>query len=71
MSRSLCHERRSYQEAYADLTLHRPTQIVYWVKSSNPSNDTFRRVSRDDRSAFPFHRDAVQLDVRPRCFEDK
>lgn len=34
----------------------RAVQTVYWVKSSDPSTDTLRRVSRDDRSAFPFHR---------------
>src|SRR5436309_1607103 len=29
---------------------------VYWPKSSDPSADYLRRITRDDRSAFPFLR---------------
>ena len=39
-----------------DSVEERPTQTVYWVKSSDPSSDTLRRVAREDRSVFPFHR---------------
>jgi putative ATP-dependent endonuclease of the OLD family len=39
-----------------DSVEERSTQVVYWAKSSDPTNDTLRRVSREDRAAFPFHR---------------
>lgn len=46
----------------------RAGQTVYWVRSSDPSTDTLHRVSRDDRSAFPFHRLAPgrPLNLAPR-----
>lgn len=46
----------------------RAVQNVYWAKSSDPSTDTLHRVSRDDRSAFPFHRLAPgrPLNLAPR-----
>lgn len=34
----------------------RANQAVFWAKPSDPSTDDLRRISRDDRAAFPFLR---------------
>lgn len=34
----------------------RGDQAIYWPKRSDPSTDLLRRVRREDRRAFPFHR---------------
>jgi putative ATP-dependent endonuclease of OLD family len=34
----------------------RADQTVYWPKASDPSTDDLRRITRDDRSAFPYLR---------------
>ena len=34
----------------------RGDQTIYWPKRSDPSTDSLRRVRREDRRAFPFHR---------------
>lgn len=47
--------RLAYRGRWDDID-ERGDQVIYWPKRSDPTTDSLRRIRREDRQVFPFHR---------------